>query len=184
MKTTTVYALLLATALAAPAFAQPLDREALLSHLKDTGEPVNVPLLRERVPQLEKLLCDLARDSTEHWYARKRAAAALTEVGGERAFSCLASLATDAREEATLRRFAMYALGRRFASERPAQVLPVLQAALASADEDDRDRAIRALAYAPAAQAEPILRAHAANERNANLAGLAQRKAEQLAKRR
>ncbi|MGI5863386.1 MAG: HEAT repeat domain-containing protein [Myxococcales bacterium] len=183
MKNTTACALVLAAALASPAFAQPVDRKALLSHLKDTGEPVNVPLLQERVPKLDAVLCDLARDSREHWYARKRAAAALTEVGGDLAFSCLVSLATDAKHEATLRRFAMYALGRRFASERPAEVLPVLKAALASANEDDRDRAIRALAYAPAAQAEPILRTHAAVERNANLAGLAQRKADQLAKR-
>ncbi len=163
------------------AAAQTLSRADIINHLMAYNTPVDTITIRKTLPNPSEFLCDIAEDRSVNGYARQRASAALTEMGDEIAFQCLKRLATDRAVEPVLRRYALYAFGRRYGAERPAIVLPILEKALQSSDIEDREKAIRALAYSPSAQALPVLQRIVRTERNKELVNLAKSRLDNLA---
>jgi hypothetical protein len=139
-------------------------------------------LVKRAVPEASSMLCGIASDESVHVYARKRAIAALTSTGGPEAFECIRRLATDTTLVPVLRRYALYALGRRYAAERTDLVMPILRAALRSKDVADREKAVRAMAYANPACALAALESHVPKETSATVKRLAQARIERLRK--
>ncbi len=164
----------------APSFAREVTKQDVLEHLMDLDQAVNVKTLQKYVPNASQMLCEIASDTHNHWYARHRAASALTEMGDALAFNCLFSLATNQLTEKTLRHLSLYLIGRRFGQEKPDKVIPLLESGLRSKDPDEREYAIRAFTYVPKPQAIRALRQVITRENSKALINIAQYRLRQL----
>lgn len=150
------------------------DREAMLSTLRGIDTVPTAEAMQDRFPGGEALLLEIAKDTEQTLYVRKRATTLLSAYPTTETVRALESIASD---DDRLRPYAVYTLARTFAENPTEQIVDKVAAYLDDSDLEVRKYTVRGLRWMRHDAARTALQKAAASD-DAELRRLARRSLE------